>query len=142
MNNMNVIEILKDKLEQKLSDANDECHRLLDDEDINLPCEYDKTDLLDAKMQIISEILGIVYELAEETEKENDWIYCSERLPNRDEYLQNDGRFIVSDGNRTYQDLFDIYDGKFKHECYKVLVGNEDKCVVAWQPMPRPCKLN
>ena len=67
-------------------------------------------------------------------------IYCSERLPNRDEYLQNDGRFIVSDGNRTYQGLFDEYRSIFIKDFFGS-VPVEDQCVIAWQSLPRPCKL-
>ena len=71
----------------------------------------------------------------------NTWIPISERLPNREEYLKNDGYFIVTDGNRRYQGLFDIYDGKFKFSkhssgFYYELI--EDKCVIAWQSLPEP----
>ena len=49
----------------------------------------------------------IVQEVAEEY---NDgWIPCSERLPSKEEYLKDDGRFIVTDGNRVYECLFDIF---------------------------------
>ena len=68
-----------------------------------------------------------------------EWIPCSERLPNKEEYLKDDGRFIVTDGNRRYQGLFDIYDGKFKHDRFDCIL-EEDKCVIAWQPLPEPYK--
>lgn len=37
------------------------------------------------------------------------WIKVSDRLPTREEYQKNDGRFIVTDGNRVEQGFFDIY---------------------------------
>ena len=73
------------------------------------------------------------------------WIPCSERLPNKDEYLKNDGRFIVTDGNRVYQSIYDIY----ASHCFRTLVlfdfGSRssfevDNCVIAWQPLPEPYK--
>lgn len=71
------------------------------------------------------------------------WTPVTERLPNMEEYIENDGRFILDDGNRRYQGLFDIYDKKFK--CSKHLSGLgyeliEDNCVIAWQPLPEPYK--
>lgn len=76
-------------------------------------------------------------------EPERKWIPVSKRLPNREEYLKNDGRFILDDGNRRYQGLFDIYDGKFKFSkhisgiSYELI---EDNCVIAWQSLPEPYK--
>ena len=64
-----------------------------------------------------------------------------ERLPTKEEFLKDDGRFILDDGNRRYQGLFDIYDGKFKFSRntsgihYELF---EDKSVIAWQPLPEP----
>ena len=71
----------------------------------------------------------------------DDWIPCEERMPTKEEYLKDDGRFILDDGNRRYQGLFDIYDGKFKFS--KHISGIhyelfEDNCVIAWQPLPKP----
>ncbi len=64
------------------------------------------------------------------------WIPCNERIPTREEYLENDGRFVLDDGNRRYFGLFDIYEGKFK-----TFIGDkEDKCVIAWMPLPEPYK--
>lgn len=73
----------------------------------------------------------------------NEWIPCSERFPNKDEYLKNDGRFIVTDGNRVYQSIYDIYSS----HCFRTLVlfdfGSRsnfevDNCVVAWMSLPEP----
>lgn len=76
--------------------------------------------------------------------KKNDgWIPCSERLPNKEEYLRDDGRFIVTDGNRRYESCYSIYE-----HCFKTLKLFEfasegrrcnfetDNCVIAWQPLP------
>lgn len=73
--------------------------------------------------------------------KDNGWIPCSERMPNKDEYLKNDGRFIVTDGNRIYQSHYDIYDGDFK--TVRNVIGNTcdfsiDNCVIAWHPLAEP----
>lgn len=64
------------------------------------------------------------------------WIPVSERLPSKEEYLKNDGRFIVTDGNRVYEGIFNIYDLRFQQE----YSGFEDTCVIAWQPLPAPYK--
>ena len=78
----------------------------------------------------------------------NRWIPCSERFPNKEEYLKDDGRFIVTDGNRVYQSIYDIYINK----CFRTLQLNclvdlgyqsnfeVDKRVIAWQPLPEVYK--
>lgn len=69
----------------------------------------------------------------------NGWISCKKRLPNKEEYNKNDGRFIVTDGNRRYQGLFDIYNNKFIYDTTMFRTA-EDKCVIAWQPLPNEYK--
>lgn len=72
---------------------------------------------------------------------DNGWIPVEERLPTKEEYLKNGGRFMLDDGNRRYQGLFDIYDGKFKFSIHISGINYElfdDKGVVAWQPLPAP----
>ena len=96
--------------------------------------------------------IDILNQLAEEYKDVPDtnvgkWIPVSERLPDKEEYLKDDGRFIVTDGNRRYQCIYDIYQGSFRT---LVLFTNggiergwnfeEDKCVIAWQPLPEPYK--
>lgn len=66
------------------------------------------------------------------------WIPISERLPTKEEYIANSGLFIVSDGNRTYSEYFDIcnsmkYFGEPTMNGFRV-----DRCVIAWQPLPQP----
>ena len=73
----------------------------------------------------------------EDVNHNHGWIPCGERLPNKDEYARNDGRFIVTDGNRVYQGLFDIYRGIFVKD-YFGNVPVEDECVIAWRPLPSP----
>lgn len=76
-------------------------------------------------------------------EYNNGWIPVEERLPSKEEYLKDDGRFIVTDGNRSYQSIYDIY-----RRCFRTLKSRfvsqwefeEDKCVIAWQPLPGPYK--
>lgn len=63
------------------------------------------------------------------------WILCKDRLPTMDECQKNDCRFILDDGNRRYGGLFD-----YEKKCFtqfgflRGLV--EDKCAIAWQPLP------
>lgn len=69
------------------------------------------------------------------------WIPVEERMPTKEEFLKDDGRFILDGGNRRYQGLFDIYDGKFKFSRHISGIHYElfeDKCVIAWQPLPDP----
>lgn len=69
------------------------------------------------------------------------WIPVEERLPTKEEYLKDNGRFILDDGNRRYQGLFDVYDGKFKFSKHISGINYElfeDNCVIAWQPLPEP----
>lgn len=77
----------------------------------------------------------------EALEKTQQWIPCSERLPTKDEYYKNDGRFIVTDGNRVYQSEFDIYCEIFVKN-YFGFAPIEDECVIAWQLMPEKYKVN
>ena len=65
------------------------------------------------------------------------WIPVTERLPDREEYIANNGRFIVSDGERSYSEYFDIYD----KECFgePTMYGfRVDRAVAAWMPLPEP----
>lgn len=79
------------------------------------PCEYQKEDV----------------------NHNHGWIPCSERMPNKEEYLKDDGRFIATDGNRVYQGLFDVYRGIFVKD-YFGSAPVEDECVIAWRPLPSP----
>ena len=68
---------------------------------------------------------------------EPQWIPVTKRLPNREEYIQCNGLFIVSDGDRTYAEYFDIYDKKCFGE--PVMHGfRADRAVTAWMPLPEP----
>ncbi len=69
-------------------------------------------------------------------EQESRWIPVSERLPTKEEYIANNGLFIVSDGNRTYTEYFDVYSSKYFGE--PTMNGfREDRCVIAWMPLPK-----
>ena len=75
--------------------------------------------------------------------RNDPWIPIKERLPTMAEYLKDDGRFILDDGNRRYQGLFDIYDGKFKFSKHVSGVKYElieDKNVIAWCSLPEAYK--
>lgn len=71
-------------------------------------------------------------------EQEPRWISVSERLPTKEEYIANNGLFIVSDGNRTYDEYFDVYNSM---KCFGEPVMNGfrvDRCITAWMPLPKP----
>lgn len=73
------------------------------------------------------------------SENPNKWIPVSERMPNHDEYIKNNGLFIVSDGNRSYSEYYDIYDKRSFGE--PTISGfRVDKCVTAWMSLPQPYK--
>lgn len=69
----------------------------------------------------------------------NGWIACTDRLPTREEYQRGNGRFLVTDGNRTYEAEFDIYES---HTFGKSRMAIDwfitDKCVTHWQNEPLP----
>lgn len=74
---------------------------------------------------------------------QNNWILCSDRMPTKEEYLKDDGRFIVSDGQRVYQSLYDIYEFMKFCEVYYDRKTHQmevsiDRRVIMWQPMPNP----
>lgn len=73
------------------------------------------------------------------TPQESRWIPVTERLPDREEYIANNGRFIVSDGERSYSEYFDIYDKECLGE--PTMYGfRVDRVVAAWMPLPEPYK--
>lgn len=65
------------------------------------------------------------------------WILCKDRLPTKEESIKNDNCFILDDGNRRYAGLFDYEKKCFvQFDFWNGLV--EDKCAIAWQPLPAP----
>ena len=64
------------------------------------------------------------------------WIPCSERLPNHDEYIKNNGLFIVSDGDRSYSEYLDVNKQMFGEHTISGFHG--DYAVIAWMPLPIP----
>lgn len=80
-----------------------------------------------------------LYAARKALEQEPRWIPVTERLPDREEYIANNGRFIVSDGERSYSEYFDIYDKKCFGE--PTMYGfRVDRVVAAWMPLPQPYK--
>jgi hypothetical protein len=72
------------------------------------------------------------------TPQEPRWIPVSERLPTKEEYIANNGLFIVTDGNRTYAEYFDVYNS-MKYFGEPTMNGfRVDRCVIAWMPLPKP----
>ena len=71
----------------------------------------------------------------EYAKEQTSWIPVSERLPNHDEYIKNNGLFNVSDGNRSYSEWFDIYDKQMFGE--PTMSGfRVDYAITAWMPLP------
>ena len=81
------------------------------------------------------------FEVLKEDKYNNGWIACTDRLPTREEYQRGNGRFLVTDGNRTYEAEFDIYES---HTFGKSRMSTDwfvtDKCVTHWQNEPLPPK--
>ena len=74
-------------------------------------------------------------------EYNNGWIACSERLPSIEECHKNDNRFIVTDGNRSYQRIFDYQKQVFCEPMYMCTFNTFiDNCVTHWQPLPERFK--
>lgn len=73
-------------------------------------------------------------------QKIGQWISVSERLPTKEEYIANNGLFIVFDGDRTYAEYFDVYNSK-KYFGEPTMNGfRVDRYVIAWMPLPEPYK--
>ena len=60
------------------------------------------------------------------------WIPCKDRLPTPEEYQRNDCRFIVTDGNRIHEDIYD-----YMADGYIQPIWIYSKCQpIAWHNMP------
>lgn len=95
----------------------------------------DNQDLYNANLVAISAL---------EKQLNGGWIPVSERLPTKEEFIKNDSRFIVTDGQRVYQSLYDMYEKQSFVEVYYKgncnLLSMVDERVIAWQPMPEKYK--
>lgn len=89
----------------------------------------------DFAMRIRKDALETVeYLCIKKQPKANKWIPVSERLPDAKEYCKNDGRFIVTDGNKVKQGLFDIYADGYNDPYWPY-----QSCQpIAWMPLPEP----
>ena len=99
--------------------------------DEKLDCTYEQVgNALDKAIEIVKQ---------EAEQYNNGWIPCSGRLPTTEEYQRGNGRFLVTDGNRTYEAEFDIYES---HTVGKSRMAIDwfitDKCVTHWQNEPLP----
>ena len=85
----------------------------------------------------VSDAVDIIRNLPQVTPQEPRWIPVSEKLPTKEEYIANNGLFIVSDGNRTYAEYFDVYNS-MKYFGEPTMNGfRVDSCVIAWMPLPK-----
>lgn len=105
---------------------------------LNQTFGFGKYSLLEA----LEEMINRQSQIVTDTNVGSKWIPCEERLPTKEEYLKDDGRFIVTDGNRTYQSCFDIYSNVFRTIVLRLPFYSyeHDKCVIAWQPLPQTFK--
>ena len=99
--------------------------------DEKLDCTYEQVgNALDKAIEIVKQ---------EAEQYNNGWIPCSGLLPTTEEYQRGNGRFLVTDGNRTYEAEFDIYES---HTFGKSRMAIDwfitDKCVTHWQNEPLP----
>lgn len=80
--------------------------------------------------------------LAVKTMPGTRWVPVSERLPTREEYLENNGRFLIDDGNRRYEGHFDPFDREFKVIDFRPEgpVIHRDNCAAFWRTFPEPEK--
>lgn len=67
------------------------------------------------------------------------WIPCSERLPNHDECIKNNGLFNVSDGDRSYSEWYDNDKRRFGEPTMSGF--RVDYAVIAWMPLLEPCEV-
>ena len=86
------------------------------------------------RTRMINTALDVAIKALEQTR----WIPVSERLPNTEEYIANNGLFIVTDGNRTYVKYFDVYDSMMYFGEPTMNGFRVDRCVIAWSPSPLP----
>ena len=110
-------------------------------QDIDYKAQYER---LSQKAEIVISQLRAdrdrLMSLISVTPQETRWIPVSERLPTKEEYIANNGLFIVSDGNRTYAEYFDVY-SSMKYFGEPAMNGfRVDRCVTAWMPVPEPYK--
>jgi len=76
------------------------------------------------------------YLIEQSAEDCGGWIPCKDRLPTKEECIKSDCRFIVSDGNRVHQGIFD-YD--INHFVWFNCNGTQiDEVSIAWMPLPEP----
>lgn len=70
----------------------------------------DTIESLSAKLDAANkeiENLNAIKEVAEEIAENMKWIPCKDRLPTMEECKKNDCHFILDDGNRQYEGIFD-----------------------------------
>jgi hypothetical protein len=100
--------------------------------------KYEEDECLVTEMTIGDEDIKAFKMAIEVLEQEPRWIPVSERLPTNEEYIANNGLFIVTDGNRTYAEYFDVYNS-MKYFGEPTMNGfRVDRCVIAWMPLPKP----
>ena len=86
--------------------------------------------------------IDLAIKALEQQEKEK-WVPISERFPSMEECQKNDCRFIVTDGNRIYQNWFNYIDGYFEsYNCdgTEFSLLRKNNLVIAWKSMPEEYK--
>lgn len=147
-----------ESLSAKLQAANMECKKgnysigdlselidKFDNEKIKGITDFEQVQIFNAlkyldmyqKVGTIEKFMELRQNMERSAEDCGGWIPCKERLPTKKESIKNDNRFILDDGNRRYGGLFDYEKQCFvQFDFWKGLV--EDKCAIAWQPLPEP----
>ena len=95
------------------------------------------TIVLDKEKILSSMAINKLSIAALEKQLNGGWILVSEGAPNMDECHKNDNRFIVTDGNRVYEDSFDYLADGYTEPKWIYSTMCEP---IAWQPLPEPFK--
>lgn len=106
------------------------------DIECSLVCDGECNNLLREAADTIEELSAKLQAANMERSSNGGWISVKDRLPTKEEYIANNGLFIVSDGNRTYSEYFDVY-SSMKYFGEPTMNGfRVDVCVIAWMPLP------
>ena len=143
MNNVNVFDVLKEKLNQNVNESIKDLENFKSSELYKNKLQFggyreiEKIpvyNILGARIDTYFKAIGIVNQI--EREYNNGWIPCSERLPKEDDFPE-----------QRYRVLASCSDGIVRNATIKSLLNEElhfsrgnTFTYVAWKPLPEPYK--